>query len=115
MVQAAPEPPPRGVALAVRAVGAHARLRCDVDLRTGHDFSDELADRGLGRALPEHVGGVDESAAGLDERLELRGVVLQADLVGGPGHRAQAEGGDLDAAASKWSAFHDLTRYIKQL
>ena len=96
---------PQQVARGWRRTGArcragHTGLRRHDHRRRGPHRSRAGADDLLGPAVAVDVRGVDEGAAGVDERLSWsRRLVLVG--VPAPGHRAQAQPGDLQAAAAE--------------
>ena len=92
---------PREVSVtAAAAAPGDAGLGRDDHLVAGHHVADQRADQLLGRAVAVPGGGVDQRAAGLDERDQL---VARLVLVGvpAPGHGAEPEPGDLEPGAPR--------------
>jgi hypothetical protein len=105
----------RGEQVAARGVpapeGRHRdRLRRDLHRRPWHDRPDQLTENLLGAAVRIDVGGVDEGAADVAERLELLGGVVRFG-VPPPGHRSQREPGHHQPAVAEGTQFHGSGRY----
>ena len=92
-------------------LGARARhgLGRDED-GVATDLLDERADDLLGLPVGIDVGGVDEGAAGLDEREQLV-ARLVAIGVTPPGHRAEREARDEQAGSAERTELHVARPY----
>src|SRR5204862_291396 len=75
------------------------RLRGDHHLVPRDQVVEQRADHRLRLAVAVHVGRVEQVAAGVAERLELRGRVVRIG-VAPPGHRAQCQPGHGEPAAT---------------
>jgi hypothetical protein len=92
------------VSVALLAAAADRLGRDDDVLAIDHALQ-HPADDSLALTVDVDVGGVDQRAARLDERLRLRGRVVLVG-VAAPGHRSEREPGDEEAGRTQPSLLH---------